>query len=124
MQTRHLATRLEDPQTEALTDKTWPLRGGSRSTVAISGESRKNYCNYSARRLKLLITSVIGGAEAAYKLLLCGNVGPKTLMTSLHKRTFGPDTFATGEDPARHNRTLTNTFGTFTDVLLAECVCL
>lgn len=99
MQTRHLATRsvatrLEDPQTEALTDKTWPLRGGSRSTAAISGESRKNYCNYPAGRLKLLITSVIGGAEAAYKLLLCGNVGPKTLMISLHQRTFGPDTFA------------------------------
>lgn len=78
---------------EALTDSTWLLCGSGRLTVAISGESRKNYSNYSERRLKLLITSVIGRAKATCKLLLCDNVGPKTLMISLHKCTFGPDAF-------------------------------
>lgn len=70
---------------EVVTDKPWLLCGSGRSTVTISAESRKNYCNYSKRRLKLLITSVIGGAKATCKLLLCDNVGPKTLMISLHK---------------------------------------
>lgn len=51
---------------------------------------RKNYCNYSKRRL---ITSVIGRAKATCKLLLCDNVGAKTLMILLHKCTFGPDAF-------------------------------
>lgn len=96
--------------------------------MAISRGGSENYCNYSAGRLKLLIISFIGGAEAAYDLLLCDNVGPKTLMISLHKLTFGPDTLsdtrnAAGEDPARRN-SHKHTFGTLTDVLLVEFVCL
>lgn len=80
---------------EALTDETWLLLW--QRQINSRDKWRKNYCNYSKRRLKLLLTSVIGRAKATCELLLCDNVGPKTLMISLHKCKFGPDAFSDTE---------------------------